>query len=98
MIPLQPNSPGPRFGGMNAPAGLVGVTQLPVRTNHTPATMKTTTMATLITTMAVLMRADSCTPTTSSAVTAMMTAIAGTLSTASVACQTPCAASYANGA
>ena len=55
--------------------------------------MKTTMMATLITTMTLLSRADSWIPTTRSAETPAITAMAGTLSTAPVVSQARVAAS-----
>src|SRR4026209_1296013 len=56
--PLQPKIPGPWFGGMNAPSGLLIVTQLCVSMNAKPATINATTIATLITTMTLLTLVD----------------------------------------
>ena len=82
---------------MKAPSGLPAVTQLLVLTNHAPTPTKTTMIATLITTMMLFTRAESWTPTISSADIAAITAIAGTLSNAPVKCHTRFAGSYAKG-
>ena len=72
---------------MKAPVGLAGVTQFEVATKPMPATMKMITIATLMTTITALTRADSSMPITSSTVTRKMISIAGTLITAPVASQ-----------
>ena len=72
---------------MKAPSGLPGVTQCPVLTKGAAAMMKMTMMASLITTMTLLSRADSWIPTTRSAETPAITAMAGTLSSAPVVSQ-----------
>src|SRR6185503_12944167 len=72
-MPLQPYSPNvPVLGGMNG-------CQLAWSTNRAPAPITIRTTATLITTMTLLVEADSLTPTIKSAVTASVIKTAGTL-------------------
>ena len=60
--------PIPAFGGINAPAGLLDVTQLAVLKAGAAQTMKSPMTASFTATMMVLTRADSRMPTTSNAV------------------------------
>jgi hypothetical protein len=64
--------------------GLLGVTQFEVLTNQTPARMKRTTIASLMTTMILLTLADSLIPTTSKTVSTRIMKIAGRLTSAPV--------------
>src|SRR3954471_19311600 len=76
ITPLQPYSPKvPVLGGRNG-------YQLAWSMNSAPAPMTTRTTATLITTMTLLVDADSLTPTIRRAVTATVMITAGTLKTA----------------
>src|SRR5260363_12963 len=95
--PLKPNSPScPLFGGIKAPFGLEGVTQLAVSTYPMPAAIKISTIATLFTTIQLFTRVDSCTPRVSSSVAAATISIAGTFSQAPVRLH-PATASQTNG-
>ena len=85
-MPLQPNWPCPVLGGMNAPSGLPAVTQLDELTNQTAAAMKARMIATLMTTMTSLTRADSRIPTISSSDVPAVASMAGTFITAVVRC------------
>ena len=57
---------------MNAPVGLLGVTQFEALTNQTPARMKTTMITSLMATITLFALADSLIPTTSRMVIKMM--------------------------
>ena len=78
---------------MKAPSGLPAVTQFCVLTKAMPATIKATTIATLMTTMTLLTLLNSRMPMTRRDEIATMMSIAGTLRTAPVRLQTPAAAS-----
>ncbi len=78
---------------MKAPSGLVAVIQFLVSMYQMPATMKASTIATLMMTMTLFTLADSRVPTTSKVEMAAMMNMAGTLSTAPVWDQRPVAAS-----
>src|SRR5580704_2561928 len=98
MMPPQPYSPGPAFGGMKAPVGFAAVTQFAVLNEEIPARMNATMTASLTATMTLLTFADSLIPTTRRAVDAMMMITAGALIRASVRAQWPLAGSNENGA
>src|ERR1700689_4815569 len=89
--------PIPAFGGMNAPAGLLVVTQFAVLNEGAAQTMKSPMTASFTATMKVLTRADSWMPTTSSVVIITMITMAGTFRIAPVEDHACCAASNANG-
>src|ERR1700684_4507709 len=89
--------PIPAFGGMNAPAGLLDVTQFAVLKAGAAQTIKSPMTASFTATMKVLTRADSWMPTTSKAVIIAIIKTAGTFRTAPVEDQACCAASYENG-
>src|ERR1700728_4184230 len=89
--------PIPAFGGMNAPAGWLVVTQLEVLKAGAAQTMKSPMTASFAATMNVLTRADSWMPTTSSVVIIAMITMAGTFRKAPVEDHACCAASYENG-
>ena len=74
---------------MNAPVGLLGVTQFEALTNQTPARMKTTMIISLMATITLFTLADSLIPTTSRMVIKMMMNIAGRLTSAPVGNQVP---------
>src|ERR1700733_2796443 len=89
--------PIPAFGGMNAPAGLLDVTQFAVLNAGAAQTIKSPMTASFTATMKVLTRADSWMPTTSSVVIIAMITVAGSFRKAPVEDQACCAASYENG-
>src|ERR1700693_1155867 len=89
--------PTPAFGGINAPAGLLVVTQFAVLKAGAAQTMKSPITASFTATMKVLTRADSRMATTSNAVIITMISMAGTLRMAPVDDHACCAASNGNG-
>src|ERR1700732_4305688 len=90
--------PIPAFGGMKAPAGLDGVTQLAVENAGAAQTMKSAMTVSLTATMMLLKRDEARMPTTSSVVMMTMIAIAGRFKIAPVDDQAGCSGSYASGA
>src|SRR3984957_14909088 len=89
--------PIPAFGGINAPAGLLDVTQFAVLKAGAAQTRKSPMTASFTATMTVLTRADSRMPTTSNAVIITMISMAGTFRMAPVDDHACCAASNENG-
>src|ERR1700735_293760 len=89
--------PIPAFGGINAPAGLLDVTQFAVLKAGAAQTRKSPMTASFTATMKVLTRADSRMPTTSNAVISAMISMAGTFRMAPVDDHACCAASNENG-
>ena len=89
--------PTPAFGGINAPAGLLVVTQFAVLKAGAAQTIKSPITASFTATMTVLTRANSRMPTTSNAVIITMISIARTFRMAPVDDHARCAASNENG-
>src|ERR1700730_7830130 len=81
--------PVPAFGGMNDPAGLLGVTQFAVLKEGAAKMINSAMTASFTATMKLLNRADSRMPTTSNAVISTMIRMAGILRIAPVDDQ-PC--------
>src|SRR5882757_10704487 len=87
--PVQPNTPVALPGGIKAPSGLPDVTQFAVVTEETAQAMNSRITISFTATITSLNRAVSRMPTTSTAVTATMTNMAGRLKIAPVDDQTP---------
>src|ERR1700723_2050411 len=89
--------PIPAFGGINAPAGLLVVTQFAVLNAGAAQTIKSPMTASFTATMKALTRADSRIPTPSNAVIITMITMAGTFRMAPVEDHACCAAPNENG-